>query len=62
MKENNLKLAQKDIDEALVTIESMEKTLVKEDISKDDIKEKFVFLTTKIQELEQILKDEGILD
>ncbi|MTK13743.1 hypothetical protein [Clostridium sp. OS1-26] len=62
MKENNLKLAQKDIDEALVTIESMEKTLVKEDLSKDDIKEKFVFLTTKIQELEQILKDEGILD
>lgn len=62
MKENNLKLAQKDIDEALVTIESMEKTLVKDDLSKDDIKEKFVFLTTKIQELEQILKDEGILD
>ena len=62
MKENNLKLAQKDIDEALITIESMEKTLVKEDVAKDDIKEKFVFLTTKIQELEQILKDEGILD
>ncbi|MBI6873144.1 hypothetical protein [Clostridium aciditolerans] len=62
MKENNLKLAQKDIDEALVTIESMEKTLVKEDLSKDDIKEKFIFLTTKIQELEQILKDEGIID
>lgn len=62
MKENNLKLAQKDIDEALVTIEAMEKTLVKDDISKDSIKEKFVFLTTKIQELEQILKDEGILD
>lgn len=62
MKENNLKLAQKDIDEALTTIESMEKTLIKEDISKDSIKEKFIFLTTKIQELEQILKDEGILD
>lgn len=62
MKENSLKLAQKDIDEALVTIESMEKTLVEEDLSKVDIKEKFVFLTVKIQELEQILKDEGILD
>lgn len=62
MKENSLKLAQQDIDEALVTIESMEKTLVHEDLSKNDIKEKFVFLTTKIQELEQILKDEGILD
>ncbi|MBV7272702.1 hypothetical protein JMF89_01385 [Clostridiaceae bacterium UIB06] len=62
MKENNLKLAQKDIDEALVTIESMEKTLVEEKLSKDDIKDKFLFLTVKIQELEQILKDEGIID
>jgi hypothetical protein len=61
MKEDNLKLAQKDIDEALKTIENMEEDLKNEALSKDEVKEKFIFLSQKLQELENILKTEGIL-
>ncbi|KZL89996.1 hypothetical protein [Clostridium magnum] len=62
MKETNLKLAQKDIDEALSVIESMEESLTTQSLSKDTLKEKFVFLAEKVQQLESILKEEGILE
>ena len=62
MKETSLKLAQQDIDEALSAIESMEESLNKQNLSKDVLKEKFVFLAEKVQQLESILKEEGILE
>lgn len=61
MKEDNLKTLQKDIDEALETIETMENSLKNESLSKDTVKEKFLFLSQKLQELETILKSEGLL-
>lgn len=61
MKEDNLKLVQKDIDEALATIEDMEEDLKNETLSKDSVKEKFMFLSQKLQDLENILITEGIL-
>jgi hypothetical protein len=61
MKEDNLKLVQQDIDEALATIEDMEEDLRNEALSKDEVKEKFMFLSQKLQELENILKTEGII-
>ncbi len=62
MKEENLELAQKDIDEALNTIQYMEDNLCKENLPKEVILEKFKFLTEKVYKLEVILKEEGILD
>lgn len=62
MKESNLKAAQQDIEEAITAIEEMEKEIESKDLSKEDIKEKFVFLSDKLQKLESILKDEGILE
>lgn len=61
MKEDNLKLAQKDIDEAVKAIEDLEEDLKSDNLSKDTVKEKFVFLSQKLQELETVLKNEGIL-
>ncbi|SKA91094.1 hypothetical protein SAMN05428976_11610 [Clostridium sp. USBA 49] len=61
MKEDSLKIVQKDIDEALEMVESMEKNLSQQSFSKETVKEKFVFLSQKLQELESILKSEGIL-
>jgi hypothetical protein len=61
MKEDNLKLVQQDIDVALATIEDMEEDLKKEALSKNDVKEKFMFLSQKLQELENLLKIEGII-
>lgn len=61
MKEENLKLAQEDIDEALKTVEDLEKVLDEETVSKEDIKEKFLSLNDKLQKLENLLKTEGIL-
>ena len=61
MKEDNLKLVQKDIDEALEAIEEMEKDLKSDDLPKDTVKEKFLFLSQKLNELEEILKNEGRL-
>lgn len=61
MNENNLKLAQEDIDEALKTIESLEESLDCGDVSKDVLKDKFISLTEKVQKLEDVLKKEGIL-
>ena len=61
MKEDNLKLAQKDIDEAVKAIEDLEEDLKSDNPSKSTVKEKFVFLSQKLQELETVLKNEGIL-
>ena len=62
MKESNLKLAQKDIDEALKAVEEMEACITSDTgSSKEELKEKFVQLTSKVQRLEDILKSEGIL-
>lgn len=62
MKENNLKLAQQDIDEALSTIEFMEENLNKQNLPQEVLKEKFIFLAEKVQQLEMILKEEGIIE
>jgi hypothetical protein len=61
MKEANLKLAQQDIDEALNAIETMEEIMDNEHMSNDSIKEKFIFVSDKLHQLELILKEEGIL-
>lgn len=62
MKESNLKLAQQDIDEALSAIENMEETLANKNLSSETLKEKFLFLSEKVTELEKILKEEGIIE
>lgn len=61
MKESNLKLAQQDIDEALKTVDDLVKVIDADDTATSVIKEKFVELTKKVQELEDILKSEGVL-
>lgn len=61
MKDTNLKLAQQDIDEALSVIETMEATIDDENMSNHSIKEKFIFVSEKLRQLELILKEEGIL-
>lgn len=61
MKESNLKLAQQDIDAALETVEDIEKVINDEIFEKDVLKEKFVTLSEKVQQLENLLKTEGIL-
>ncbi|MGF0110252.1 hypothetical protein [Clostridium sp. SGI.024] len=61
MKESNLKLAQKDIDEALQTVEDMVNFIDDTALPKDMLREKFLTLTEKVQELENILKIEGII-
>ena len=61
MKESNLKLAQRDIEEALRTVEEMEEFVDTIDAPKEVLKEKFYTLTQKVQQLENILKNEGIL-
>lgn len=61
MKESNLKLAQKDIEEALKAVEEIEEFVDSNDGPKDVLKEKFFTLTQKVQQLEDILKNEGIL-
>ena len=61
MKEANLKLAQEDINAALEAVEDIEKVINDESVEKDVIKEKFVALSEKVQQLENLLKTEGIL-
>ena len=53
MNEKNLKLAQQDIDEVLKTVEELEVQI--DDLSKDDLKQKFVTLTEKVRKLEGII-------
>ena len=62
MKENNLRIAQQDIEEALTAIENIEKSIDSDNLTKEEVKERFIFLSQKVQELENILKEEGILE
>ena len=52
MKESNLKLAQKDIDDALKTVEEMENCISEGNEKNNIIKEKFMTLTEKVQKFE----------
>lgn len=61
MKESNLKLAQKDIDEALKAVEDIEICLNEGSKEGNVLKEKFMSLSEKVQQLENLLKTEGIL-
>ncbi|AZV55242.1 MULTISPECIES: hypothetical protein [Clostridium] len=61
MKENTLNLAQRDIDEALSVIESLEKAIVSDNSQNQVLKDKFHLLYDKVNELENILKSEGII-
>lgn len=61
MKESNLKLAQKDIDEALKAVEEMESYINEGKEENNLLKEKFITLTEKVQKLENLLRTEGIL-
>ena len=61
MKEDNVKLAQKGIDDALETIESLEKTIKQTPLPKDLLKESFYILSKKVDEIEDLLRTEGIL-
>ena len=56
MKETNLKIAQQDIEDALKTVEDIEKVINEDGSSKDIIKEKFESLNEKVKKLEDILK------
>ena len=51
MKEANLKLAQEDINAALEAVEDIEKVINDESVEKDVLKEKFVALSEKVQQL-----------
>lgn len=61
MKEGNLKLAQEDIEAALKAVEDIESFINDESLEKDVLKQKFVALSEKVQQLENLLKIEGIL-
>ncbi|MCI6190945.1 MAG: hypothetical protein ACI33J_01760 [Clostridium sp.] len=61
MKENNLKMAQQDIDDALKTVEDLENFLNTDEVTEKVIKEKFLALNDKVKKLEDILISEGIL-
>lgn len=59
MKEGNLKLAQEDIEAALKAVEDIENFINDESLEKDVLKQKFVALSEKVQQLENLLKIEG---
>ncbi len=61
MKENNLKMAQQDIEDALKTVEDLESFLSTNEVAESIIKEKFLTLNDKVKKLEDILISEGIL-
>ncbi|GAA0078498.1 hypothetical protein UT300005_28770 [Clostridium sp. CTA-5] len=61
MKESTLKIAQQDIDDAIKTIQDIEKSLNTNTPSKEQIKEKFISLSETVQKLEDTLKIEGII-
>ena len=61
MKEGNLKLAQEDIEAALKAVEDIENFINDESLEKDVLKQKFVALSEKVLQLENLLKIEGIL-
>ncbi|MGL4730783.1 MAG: hypothetical protein ACRCW0_04270 [Clostridium sp.] len=61
MNENNLQIAQKDIDDALSTIEKLEDSIKNNSVCEDFVKRNFLELNKKLQEIEVLLKEEGIL-
>ena len=61
MNDSNLKIAQQDVEEALKAVEEMEKYIHTDSPSKEQLKEKFICLSNKVQNLETILTNEGIL-
>lgn len=61
MNENNLKLAQQDIEEALEAVEALEACIDNDELPEDMLKAKFLTLSEKVQALEDILRTEGIL-
>lgn len=61
MKENNLKMAQQDIDDALKTVKDLENFLNTDEVTEKVIKEKFLALNDKVKKLENILISEGII-
>lgn len=61
MNESNIQQAQKEIDEALSTIEKLEENIKSNSISDEVIKQNFISLSNKVREIELFLKDEGIL-
>lgn len=61
MNESNIQQAQKEIDEALSTIEKLEENIKTNSISDEVIKQNFISLSNKVREIELFLKDEGIL-
>ena len=61
MKENNLKMAQQDIEDALKTVEDLESFLSTNEVAESVIKEKFLTLNDKVKKLEDIFISEGIL-
>lgn len=61
MDDNKIKLAQKDIEDALSTVEAMEKCINESILTNEEIKKKFITLSEKVQQIEDILKTEGII-
>ncbi|AGF53896.1 MULTISPECIES: hypothetical protein [Clostridium] len=61
MDNSNLKIAQQDVEEALKAVEEMEKYIHTDSPSKEQLKEKFICLSNRVQNLETILMNEGIL-
>jgi len=61
MKEDKIKLAQKGIDDALDSIDVLEETMKLTPLPKDILKENFDSLSKKVEEIEELLKSEGIL-
>ncbi len=61
MKEDMMKLAQQEIEEALEAVETLENNIDKEGFSKDELKQKFIKLNEKVNEIETLLKSEGII-
>jgi len=61
MNDLNLKIAQQDVEEALKTVEDMEKYINDAEFSNEKLKEKFICLSDRFQKLENILKSEGII-
>ena len=62
MNELSLKLAQKDIDEALKVVEEIQNELGATKLPELKIKTKFLCLSEKVEQLENILRKEGIID
>ena len=61
MDNSNLEQAKSDIEEALSAIDSIMEGL-NQNSEKNVIKERFLQLTKKLDHIEKVLKEEGILD